>query len=184
MRRKLGMLVVFCLVGVLFPGVLGAQLTTSVIYGRVTDANGGMIPGAQVAVLNADTNLSRTAQTNTDGEYRIEFLPVGDYRVEIAAQAFKRFVRAGIVLEVNVPARVDAVLQLGDVSQTITVAEGVPLVDTTSPEIGRTIENEEVVNLPLVNRNAYELLQLTPGVQSSSFNPGQPNPVITLGYPE
>lgn len=184
MRRKLGMLVVFCLVGVLFPGVLSAQLTTSVIYGRVTDANGGMIPGAQVAVLNADTNLSRTAQTNTDGEYRIEFLPVGDYRVEIAAQAFKRFVRAGIVLEVNVPARVDAVLQLGDVNQTITVAEGVPLVDTTSPEIGRTIENEEVVNLPLVNRNAYELLQLTPGVQSSSFNPGQPNPVITLGYPE
>ncbi len=88
------------------------------------------------------------------------------------------------MLEVNVPARVDAVLQLGDISQTVTVAESVPLVDTTSPEIGRTIENQEVVNLPLVNRNAYELLLLTPGVQNSSFNPGQPNPVITLGYPE
>src|SRR5580704_17591254 len=175
MRGKFGVAVVFCLAAVLFPGVLRAQLTTSTIYGRVTDANSGTIAGAEVAITNTDTNLSRTAQTNAEGEYRIELLPVGNYRVEIAAQAFKRFVRAGIVLEVNVPARVDAVLQLGDVSQTVTVAESVPFVDTTSPEIGRTIENEEVVNLPLVNRNAYQLLQLTPGVQNSSFNPGQPN---------
>jgi hypothetical protein len=184
MREKFGVAVVFCLVAMLFPNVLRAQLTTTAIYGRVTDANGGTIASAQVAVTNTDTNLSRTAQTNADGEYRIEFLPVGNYRVEIAAQAFKRFARGGIVLEVSVPARVDAVLQLGDISQTVTVAESVPLVDTTSPEIGRTIENQEVVNLPLVNRNAYELLLLTPGVQNSSFNPGQPNPVITLGYPE
>ncbi len=182
MRGKFGV-AVFCL-AVLFPNVLKAQLTTTAIYGRVTDANGGTIAGAQVDVTNTDTNLSRTAQTNVEGEYRIEFLPVGNYRVEIATQAFKRFARGGIVLEVNVPARVDAVLQLGDISQTVTVAESVPLVDTTSPEIGRTIENQEVVNLPLVNRNAYELLLLTPGVQNSSFNPGQPNPVITLGYPE
>jgi hypothetical protein len=150
----------------------------------VTDANGGTIAGAEVTVTNTDTNLSRTAQTNAEGEYRIELLPVGNYRAEIAAQAFKRFVRAGVVLEVNVPARVDAMLQLGNINQTVTVSESVPLVDTTSPEIGRTIENQEVVNLPLVNRNAYELLELTPGVQNSSFNPGQPNPVITLGYPE
>jgi Carboxypeptidase regulatory-like domain/TonB dependent receptor len=177
-------LAVFCLVAVLLPAVLRAQLTTTSIYGRVTDSNGGTIAGAQVVVMNADTNLSRTTQTNAEGEYRIEFLPVGNYKVQVAAQAFKRFVLAGIVLEVNVPARVDAVLQLGDLSQTVTVAESVPLVDTTSPEIGRTIENEEVVNLPLVNRNAYQLLQLTPGVQNTSFNPGQPNPVITLGYPE
>jgi carboxypeptidase family protein len=184
MRGKSGVAVVFCLVAVLFPGALRAQLTTTTIYGRVTDANGGTIAGAQVSVTNTDTNLLRTAQSNAEGEYRVEFLPVGNYRVEIAAPAFKRFLRAGVVLEVNVPARVDALLQLGDINQTVTVSESVPLVDTTSPEIGRTIENQEVVNLPLVNRNAYELLELTPGVQNSSFNPGQPNPVITLGYPE
>jgi Carboxypeptidase regulatory-like domain/TonB dependent receptor len=184
MRGKFAVSVVFSLVAVLLPNVLSAQLTTSTIYGRVTDANGGTIAGAQVAVTNTDTNLSRTAQTSAEGEYSIEFLPVGNYRVEIAAQSFKRFTRTGVVLEVNVPARVDAALQLGDINQTVTVSESVPLVDTTSPEIGRTIENQEVVNLPLVNRNVYQLLQLTPGVQNSSFNPGQPNPVITLGYPE
>jgi Carboxypeptidase regulatory-like domain len=184
MRGKLGVRVIFCLIAVLLPNVLRAQLTTSTIYGRVTDANGGTIAGAQVTVTNTDTNLSRTTQTSVEGEYRIELLPVGNYRVEIAAQSFKSFVRAGVVLEVNVPARVDAMVQLGDINQTVTVSESVPLVDTTSPELGRTIENQEVVNLPLVNRNAYELLLLTPGVQNSSFNPGQPNPVITLGYPE
>ena len=184
MRGKLGVRVIFCLIAVLLPNVLRAQLTTSTIYGRVTDANGGTIAGAQVTVTNTDTNLSRTTQTSAEGEYRIELLPVGNYRVEVAAQSFKRFVRAGVVLEVNVPARVDAMVQLGDINQTVTVSESVPLVDTTSPELGRTIENQEVVNLPLVNRNAYELLLLTPGVQNSSFNPGQPNPVITLGYPE
>jgi Carboxypeptidase regulatory-like domain/TonB dependent receptor len=184
MRGKFGIGVVFCLIGLLLTNVLKAQLTTTTIYGRVTDANGGSIANAQVSITNTDTNLSRTAQTSAEGEYSIEFLPVGNYKVEISAQSFKRFVRAGVVLEVNVPARVDAVLPLGDINQTVTVSESIPLVNTTSPEIGRTIENQEVENLPLVNRNVYQLLQLTPGVQNSSFNPGQPNPVITLGYPE
>jgi hypothetical protein len=184
MRGKFGVRVILCLVAVLLPNVLRAQLTTSTIYGRVTDANGGTIAGAPVTLTNTDTNLSRTAQTSAEGEYRVELLPVGNYRVEIAAPSFKRFVRAGVLLEVNVPVRVDAVLQLGDINQTVTVSESAPLVNTTSPEIGRTIENQEIVNLPLVNRNAYQLLLLTPGVQNSSFNPGQPNPVITLGYPE
>ena len=184
MRGKFGVKMIFCLITVLLPNVLRAQLTTSTIFGRVTDANGGTIAGAQVTLTNTDTNLSRAAQTSAEGEYRVELLPVGNYRVEIAASSFRRFVRAGVVLEVNVPVRVDALLQLGDINQTVTVSESAPLVNTTSPEIGRTIENQEIVNLPLVNRNAYQLLLLTPGVQNSSFNPGQPNPVITLGYPE
>jgi len=107
MRGKFGIAVILFLAAVLFSGRLNAQVTTA-IYGRVTDANGGTIAGAQVAVTNTDTNLSRTAQTNAEGEYRIELLPVGNYRVEIAAPSFKRFVRGGIVLEVNVAGRVDA----------------------------------------------------------------------------
>src|ERR1700688_5225854 len=104
MRGKLGVRVIFCLIAVLLPNVLRAQLSTSTIYGRVTDANGGTIAGTQVTVTNTDTNLSRTTQTSAEGEYRIELLPVGNYRVEVAARSFKRFVRAGGVLEVDVPA--------------------------------------------------------------------------------
>jgi hypothetical protein len=184
MRGKFGVVFLFCLLAILSSARLRAQITSSTMYGQVTDATGGAVPGAQVSVSNTDTNLTRTLETNSAGEYRIELLPVGSYRVEITKPGFKKVVLAGVVLQVNVPARVDATMQLGNLSESITVTESVPLINTTSPEIGRTIENEEIKNLPLVNRNAYQLLELTPGVQNSTFNAGQPNPVITLGYPE
>jgi len=161
-----------------------AQITTTNMEGTVEDPTGGVVVGAQVSATNTDTNLLRTTQTNSQGEYRIDFLPAGNYQLEVTAQGFKKFVRSGITLQVNVPARVDASLEVGNMAQSVTVNGGAPLVNTVTPEIGRTIQNEEISNLPLVNRNVYELLELTPGVQNSSFNPGQPNPVITLGYPE
>src|SRR5216684_8539198 len=184
MRGKFGVTFLFCLLAILSCARLRAQITSSTMYGQVTDATGAAVPGAQVSVSNTDTNLTRTLETNSAGEYRIELLPLGSYRVEIIKQGFKKVVLAGVVLQISVPSRVDAMMQLGNVSESITVTESVPLINTTSPEIGRTIENEEIKNLPLVNRNAYQLLELTPGVQNSTFNAGQPNPVITLGYPE
>src|SRR5580693_6579461 len=184
MRRKFGVVKFFCLLVITSSTGLKAQTTSTTIYGQVVDATGAAVASAPVSVTNTDTNLSRTVQTNDQGEYRIELLPVGSYKVEVTAPGFKRTVRSGVVLEVNVPARVDVMMRLGDVNQTVTVTERVPLINTTSPEIGRTIPLEEIENVPLVNRNVYQLLELTPGVQNSTFNPGQPNPVITLGYPE
>src|SRR6266436_3031051 len=184
MRGKFRVVFLFCLLAILSCARLRAQITSSTMYGQVTDATGAAVPGAQVSVSNTDTNLTRALETNSAGEYRIELLPVGSYRVEITKAGFKKVVLAGVVLQINVPARVDAMMQLWNVSKSITVTESVPLINTTSAEIGRTIENEEIKNLPLVNRNAYQLLELTPGVQNSTFNAGQPNPVITLGYPE
>jgi hypothetical protein len=184
MRRKLGVVILFCLLVVTSSVGLRAQITSTTMYGQVIDATGAAVASAEVSVTNTDTNLSRTVQTNGEGEYRIELLPVGSYQVQVTAPGFKKTVLSGVVLEVNVPARVDVMMQLGDVNQTVTVTERVPLINTTSPEIGRTIQPEEIENVPLVNRNVYQLLELTPGVQNSTFNPGQPNPVITLGYPE
>src|SRR5580700_7126926 len=184
MRGKFVAAILFCLLAMFCSSRLWAQITSTAMYGQITDPSGAAVPEARVSVTNTDTNLTRTMQTNAEGEFRIELLPIGNYSLEITSRGFKKVVRSGIVLEVNVPARADAVLQPGDVSETVTVTESVPLIDTTSPEIGRTIQHEEIENVPLVNRNAYQLLELTPGVQNSSFNPGQPNPVITLGYPE
>jgi outer membrane receptor protein involved in Fe transport len=184
MRGNLVLALIFSMVAMPVTSGLQAQITSSTLYGLVTDATGSAVVDAQVSVTDAETNLTRTIGTNDGGEYRIELLPVGTYRVVVAKTGFKKAVRSGVVLEVNVPSRVDVVMEVGNVSETVTVSESLPLINTTSPEIGRTIENQEVANLPLVNRNAYQLLELTPGVQNSSFNAGQPNPVITLGYPE
>jgi hypothetical protein len=148
------------------------------------DKTGAVVAGAQVTARNTETNLSRGAQTSGQGEYHIDFLPVGSYQLEVSAPGFKKFILDGIVLEVSVPARLDVTLEVGNISQTVSVTGATPLINTTSAELGRTIQSQEIANLPLMNRNAYQLLELTPGVQNSSFSPGQPNPVITLGYPE
>jgi hypothetical protein len=161
----------------LFSAASFGQVTSSTIVGSVTDASGAAVAGAQVTAINTATNYSRTVQTNNQGEYRLEFLPVGTYRVEMTAPGFQKLVRNGVVLEIAQPSRVDAQLQLGQVSQTVEVVSEVPLVNTTNPEIGRTIETKEIENLPIVNRNVYTLLDLTPGVQRSDNS-------IVLGYPE
>ena len=175
---------VLVLLILIVPSVVFAQITTTAIVGTVQDSSGAAVAGGQVTATNTETNLSRNAPTNAQGEYRIDFLPAGNYKLAVSAPGFKQFIRDGVVLEVNVPARVDVSMELGNFMQTVTVTGAVSLVNTESAEIGRTIENQEIVNLPLVNRNVYQLLELTPGVQNSTFNPGQPNPTITLGYPE
>jgi hypothetical protein len=147
------------------------------MIGTVTDSTGATVPGAQVTITNTGTGYTRTTKTNTQGEYRLEFLPVGSYNAEITGNGFKKVVRTGIVLLADQPARVDAQLQLGQVNETVEVSSEIPLVNTSNPEIGRTIETQEIVNLPLVNRNPYTLLDLVPGVQRNDNT-------IVLGYPE
>jgi Carboxypeptidase regulatory-like domain len=161
----------------LISGVCFAQITTSTIVGTVTDASGAAVPRALVTATNTSTNFFRSVQTSDQGEYRIEFLPVGDYRVEVTAGGFQKLVRNGVVLTVAQVSRVDAQMQVGQVSQTVEVTSEVPLVNSTNAEIGRTVETKEIENLPLVNRNVYTLLSLTPGVQSNANS-------IVLGYPE
>jgi outer membrane receptor protein involved in Fe transport len=166
------------------PVDLLAQTTTTMVLGTVQDSSGAPIALANVTATNRDTNFSRTVATNDQGEFRIYFLPVGSYRISANRSGFEEFLREGIGLSLNVATEMNIVLEVEAVRATVTITEGPALVDTTSAELGRTVENRELVNLPLMNRNAYQLLELTPGVQNTSFNPGQANPVVTLGYPE
>src|SRR5260370_19982623 len=131
---------------------LAAQITTTTITGTVTDPTGAAIPNAQVTAANTGTNLSRSAQTGGQGEFRIEFLPVGSYNVEITAQGFKKFVRSGLVLEVNVPARVDAVLQIGGMAVKRTGHNGARLVKYRHGRPPRSVRNSCRNYLPLSNR--------------------------------
>jgi hypothetical protein len=178
MRVGKVLLVVVCSLFVLLavsPSI--GQVTTTNMIGTVTDSTGATVPGAQVTITNTGTGYTRTTKTNTQGEYRLEFLPVGSYNAEITGNGFKKVVRTGIVLLADQPARVDAQLQLGQVNETVEVSSEIPLVNTSNPEIGRTIETQEIINLPLVNRNPYTLLDLVPGVQRNDNT-------IVLGYPE
>jgi hypothetical protein len=164
-----------------------AQITTATIVGTITDSSGAALAGVQVTARNADTSLTRTAPTSQDGAYRLEFLPVGNYVVEVTASGFKKVDRSGIVLQVNDTARVDISLAVGDLNETVTVIDAPPSINTSTVEIGGTIQSEEISSLPLVDRNVYSLLDLTPGVQSNSGGtataPSGSNALV-LGFPE
>jgi len=168
-------------------GVAG-QVTTATLVGTITDPGGASVPNAQVTAKNTETGLSRTVASNDDGAYRVEFLPVGKYTVEVSLTGFKRALLDNIVLQVNDTLRVDVTLTVGQLNETVTVSDtSTTTVNTNTPEIGRTIQSAEITNLPLVERNVYTLLDLTPGVQSnnngvSSASTG--TSTFILGYPE
>ena len=161
------------------------QQITGAIAGTVRDTQGAVVTNATIKATNVDTGLSRSASTTADGTYSIQYLPVGAYTVEVDASGFKRLVQKNVVLTVDQTQTLNVTLAVGVQSQTVTVTEAPPLVDTSTAELGRTVQPSEIIGLPLVNRNAYAELSLTPGVQSnsasSSSNPsGTPNFVIGL----
>jgi len=162
-----------------------AQQITGSIVGTVNDQQGAVISGATVKATNPATAFSRTVTANGYGQYRIDYLPIGTYTLEVNANGFKRYVQENIVLTVDQTQTVPISLSVGTQTQTVTVTDAPPVVDTSSAELGRTIDPAEIIGLPLVNRNAYAQLSLTPGVQANSASPssnpnGTPNFVIGL----
>jgi hypothetical protein len=183
-------LVVFAIFGVLLTIPSGAigQVTTATIIGTVSDSNGGQIPNAKVTARNVETGLTRSVMTGEDGNYRIEFLPVGNYSIEIeASSGFKKAFKEGIVLQVNDTARVDFALEVGQVNETVTITDETPQINTSTAELGRTVQTKEIENLPLVERNVFALLDLTPGVQSNNTGVATASAATNnnvLGFPE
>src|SRR5437667_11489376 len=113
-----------------------AQVTTATIIGTVSDPGGSIVPGAQVTARNVDTGLARTVISSDAGTYRLEFLPVGKYDIEVSYTGFKKALLSGIVLQVNDTSRVDVSLAVGQVNETVTIADSSqPAVNTSTSEI-------------------------------------------------
>lgn len=165
------------LFSLLLCGISHAQLSTATLFGTVTDSTGALIPHATITLTQTDTNFTRTTTTKDDGSYREEFLPVGPYKLSVAAHGFRTLERSGVVLSVMQDAQLVLVLETGTANETITVTSDVPLVNLGNSTLGDTVSNVEIDNLPLVNRNVDRLLQLVPGVQTVST-------INSLGYQE
>jgi hypothetical protein len=106
------------------------------LSGTVTDPSGAVITLAKVAVMNADTGVSREVSTDTSGAYVVTLLPPGQYNVSVEAQGFRRFVRNGVTLDVNQRAQADFVLQVGQVTDLVELAATAPLLETQSSSLG------------------------------------------------
>ena len=147
---------------------LSAQTFRGTILGTVTDASGAVVAGAKVTVKNEGTGLERTAQTSADGSYNLPELPIGSYTVTVSGTGFQTFVTKGVTVDVASERRVDAAMKPGQTSTTVEVsADELPLVQTTSSELGGTLTTQDIAEVPLNGRDYTKLIYLNPGVAGS-----------------
>lgn len=151
-------------------GSLLGQSVTATIAGTVRDRSGAAIPNATIVATNLSTNISSTAVSNASGEYIILNLPADKYSVEANMSGFRRFVQTGIILDVSQKAELNIVLEIGDVTSTVSVVGDLNTIQTTDATVSDVVNGESIRNLPLNTRNPYALLQLEPGYAGSVGN--------------
>src|SRR5258708_3404342 len=142
-----------------------AQSTGGRIRGTVTDASGGAVTGAKILILNQANGTQRDTESGSNGEYVFLEVPVGTYEVQVNQAGFKKYVRKGIELNLNEVLGLDIVLVVGGSTEVVEVTGAPPLVDTTSTQLGAVVGERAVSELPLAQRDTYQLLELQPGVQ-------------------
>jgi hypothetical protein len=168
-----------------------AQVTTGTILGTVRDSTGAVVPGAQVTITETSKGTSTQYATDETGSYNAPFLAPGTYSVAIEKTGFKKQIRSGIIVQVDQKARIDLTLDVGQVTETVSVTEAAPLVKSDSADLGEVITESAIRELPLNGRNFAQLVYLAPGVTpgqqnenlsgQSSFNPRAASNFNALG---
>ncbi len=159
----------FTLLAVLLaiPLSLHAQQYSGTIVGTVADSTGAAIPGATVTVINTENGSKTSQKSGAQGEFTFAQLPVGKYEVHVTQGNFKEYIETGIEVHTSTNTSVTAVLQIGAVSQKVTVQADALQVQTTSAEVGEVVDGTQVRELPLNGENFVGLTQLSPGVSAA-----------------
>ncbi|PYV85758.1 MAG: hypothetical protein DMG05_22070, partial [Acidobacteria bacterium] len=164
----------------LLPADSLAQMTTGTILGKVTDPSGAAVPGAQVTITNLGTRIVKTFATDENGNYLVSYLLPGSYEVTAEKAGFKKSTQTGITLQVDQKARVDLALELGEMSESVSVMAEAALVKTERSESAQVINSKQIVDMPLNVRNFAQLVNLNtgsvpnPGSLGGNINPDNP----------
>jgi hypothetical protein len=173
MRKTLGRVCVYSCVAMMgvmalitLPTIhLQAQTVTGTILGNVLDSSGAAVPSANITITNQDTGVARAAVSTADGVYNVPSLLPGKYAVEARAQGFSPVQVKDVEVTVGSNTRVDVKLQVGQVTQQVTVTEAIPMVETTSSEVSQVMTEEIIKEMPLNARDVQQLAVIQPGVQ-------------------
>ena len=152
-----------CAVFLLAPSLF-AQEFRATVAGHVLDSSGASVAGVTVQVLNIETNEIATAVTNSAGVYTVPFLKPATYRISVETSGFKKFVRDNVVLNVGQVAGIDIALEVGAMTETMTVTAESPLLETEKADRGLVIDSKQITELPLNARNPFMLSILSAGV--------------------
>ncbi len=149
---------------------LAAQSTLGVVLGSVRDASGAVVAGASVKLTNIGENTSRDGTTNSNGDYEFQNVKAGQYELTVTLAGFRSFSARGFSVAARQTVRVDAALQVGDVTQTIEISSSVGVIATDSPVVASTLSREKIISLPVNVRGGgttspYAIIAALPGVQ-------------------
>jgi carboxypeptidase family protein/TonB-dependent receptor-like protein len=144
--------------------------TSSTLAGIVVDNSGGVIPGANVVVKNDATGVSQDSVTNGQGAFSFPGLSVGTYTVTVTLEGFKTYVARNVVLTTGAPASVKAVLEVGGMTEQVTVSSSSEVIQTQSSTVSTTLNTNQITKLPLTSRSAMDFVNLLPGVSTPGGN--------------
>ena len=164
--RLRGYLTLVVLLAVTGSAPLFSQQNVATLLGRVTDPSGAVITGTTIVVANVETGVEATSRTNEAGNYAVPSLPPGTYRVSVESSGFKR-AESEIVLQIQQQRRLDISLELGQLTETVSVSAEAPLLVTDDTTLGQVVNNRKVVELPIARRNLSALTLLMPGASTS-----------------
>jgi hypothetical protein len=143
---------------------LVGQETRGVVLGRVVDPSGAVIPGVKVTATNVATNVAITVESNAQGNYTLPYLLPGTYKLTAEAAGFKAFSRPSIEVRINDRIQVDIPMEIGDITEQVTITAETPLLQTSDASLGQVIDQQRVSDLPIAHGNPYLLMTLSPGV--------------------
>jgi Carboxypeptidase regulatory-like domain/TonB dependent receptor-like, beta-barrel len=174
MMKRMCFFLFSALIGIfLMSGGLFAQVgTQGVILGTVTDPSGAVVPDAQVTVQNLNTGLTTTVKTTSIGGFDVPALPIGSYSVQVSVQGFKTWKVDRVDLTVGARQRLTITLQVGNTSQQVSVTAAPEMLQTETAQTGTTVQEKNILNLPLNGRNVVNLVTLAPGMRFTASNSG------------
>src|SRR5918999_1047370 len=181
MRHVMRGLLVFIVGFLLCSRTLEAQVTTATLVGLVRDSSAAVIPGATVVATHEGTGVSREGVTDANGEFVFSALPNGPYTVRVELTGFKTLQQQGMQLGAGQTVRQTFSLEVGTLTETVTVAGDAPLIETAASLQADSLGSQEVRELPVSRRNLTNLMSLTTGVSTSGDGMVQMNGVAAGG---
>lgn len=166
---------------ILLPALVSAQTVTGTLQGTVTDSKGGLVPGADVLVVNADTGQQRTLRTNSDGFYVAAFLPIGRYSIKASGQGFTAATEDNVEVTLNQTRVIDLALNPSGVTEAVLITSDAAPINTTNAEIKGSLNAQEILDKPTFNQgNFLTLAETFTGFQENPTS-GQNNPTASSG---
>lgn len=148
--------------------LLAQQASDAVVAGRVVDSTGAVVQAAVVTLTHLATDSAIQVRTDERGQYRTPPLRIGEYTIRIEAAGFKRFNQRGVALDLGDVRQVDAVLEVGQLSESVNVEAAAPLLQTADSTVGTVINNKQIEDLPLNGRDYLQLAALSSGTIATS----------------